>query len=258
MWEGYFFGGVCLGSSFGWGGLLGFKEGLELSVIWLIPLLVNVGTLVIPEGNGSRAMFNVNDDNAQNELLNEALEPLPDLCHKCGKCCRSATTFHSYKVLQEKVAAGDQEAIDFLSIFKPFESSEDARLVEPEQVEQVLSVVAQRDDMNVEDVTFYYCEYVSPEGLCTIYERRPRCCQSAPANGWSAMPPGCGFEGWQFEQREKQKRMIRDLKTSAYMMEQLSPDGIHHPARPETTLADLRALVQDKIRPWKPFGAHYW
>jgi Fe-S-cluster containining protein len=203
-------------------------------------------------------MFNMNYYDTENEVPDDPLEPMPDLCHKCGKCCRSATTYHSYKVLQEKVAAGDQEAIDFLAIFKPYDSIEDARLVEPEQVAQVLDVVSKRDDMKVEEVTFYYCDYVSPEGLCTIYERRPRCCRTAPTNGWSAMPPGCGFEGWQFEQREKQKRMIRDLKTSAYLMEQLSPDGIHHPARPETTLEDLRILVTEKIKPWKAFGSHYW
>lgn len=185
-------------------------------------------------------------------------DPLPDMCHKCGKCCRSATTYNSYSKLKEMVEAGEQEAIDFLEIFEPYDSIEDARQVEPDQVEQVLKVIETRDDMNVEDVTFYHCRYVSPEGLCTIYERRPRCCREAPAHGWSVMPPGCGFEGWQFEQREKQKRMIRDLKTSAYIMEQMSPDGIHHPVRPETTLEDLKNTVDEKLKPWKTFGSDYW
>ncbi len=72
------------------------------------------------------------------------------------------------------------------------------------------------------------------------------------------MPPGCGFEGWQFEQREKHKRMVRDLKTSAYIMEQMSPDGKAHPVRPDTTLDDLRQMVSEKIGPWKQFGADYW
>jgi hypothetical protein len=52
--------------------------------------------------------------------------------------------------------------------------------------------------------------------------------------------------------------MIRDLKTSAYIMEQMSPDGIHHPLRPETTLEDIRNQVRDKIKPWVPFGSEYW
>jgi hypothetical protein len=155
-------------------------------------------------------------------------------------------------------ANGVQDAIDFLSVFKPYDSIEDARLVEPDQVAQVLKEVEQRPDMKVEELTFYYCEHVTEEGLCGIYERRPRCCQDAPGHGWSVMPPGCGFEGWQFEQREKQKRLIRDLKTSAYIMEQMSPDGIHHPIRPDTTLADLRVAISEKIRPWKTFGSEYW
>ncbi len=202
-------------------------------------------------------MFDLNYYGTEDELKAES-SGLPDLCHKCGRCCRSATTFNSYPKLLKLVEAGDKEAIDFLEVFEPYDSIEDARQVEPEQVEQVLKAVVDREDMDVNEVTFYHCRYVSPEGLCTIYERRPRCCREAPGHGWSVMPPGCGFEGWQFEQREKQKRMIRDLKTSAYIMEQLSPDGVHHPVRPETTLADLNALVLEKIKPWKMFGSHYW
>lgn len=192
------------------------------------------------------------------ELGDESLESLPDLCHKCGRCCRSATTFNNHQKLTELAASGDKEAQDFLEIFEPYDSVEDARQVEPDQVAQVMAVIESRDDMDENNVTFYHCRYVTPEGLCGIYERRPRCCREAPGHGWSVMPPGCGFEGWQFEQREKQKRMIRDLKTSVYIMEQMSPDGIHHPVRPDTTLDDLRQAVVDKIKPWKLFGSDYW
>lgn len=191
-------------------------------------------------------------------LVSAEKADLPDLCHKCGRCCKSATTYNSHKKLLEMAANGVKDAVDFLSVFEPYDSIEDARLVVPDQVEQVLHVVESRDDMKLEDVTFYHCRYVTDEGLCGIYERRPRCCQEAPGHGWAVMPPGCGFEGWQFEQREKQKRMIRDLKTSAYIMEQMSPDGVHHPVRPEATLADLRATVVEKIKPWKLFGSEYW
>lgn len=202
-------------------------------------------------------MFDMNYYGTQGQV-NEQPDPLPDLCHKCGRCCRSATTFHNHKKLMELAAEGNKEAVDFLEVFEPYRSIEDARMVEPEQVAQVLDVVAKRDDMDVNDVTFYHCRYVSPEGLCTIYERRPRCCREAPHNGWAAMPPGCGFEGWQFEQREKQKRMIRDLHTSVYIMEQMSPDGVSHPVRPDTTLDDLRRAIAEKIKPWEPYGAKYW
>lgn len=201
-------------------------------------------------------MFDLNYYGSKNDMPEQ--DPLPDLCHKCGRCCRSATTYHSHKKLLELVEQGEKEAIDFLEIFEPYPSIEAARAVEPEQVAQVLQVAEARSDMNVEDITFYHCRYVTKEGLCGIYERRPRCCREAPGNGWSAMPPGCGFEGWQFEQREAHKRMIRNLKTSAYIMEQMSPDGIHHPVRPESTLEDMRKAIAEKIRPWKQYGSEHW
>ncbi len=202
--------------------------------------------------------FDVNYYGTEGEIPKEHQEDLPDLCHKCGKCCRSATTYHNHEKLTELAEAGDAEAVDFLEIFEPYDSIDDARLVEPQQVDQVMAVIKEREDMDESNVTFYHCRYVTEEGLCGIYERRPRCCREAPAHGWSVMPPGCGFEGWQFEQREKQKRMIRDLKTSAYIMEQMSPDGVSHPVRPETTLADLQSMIDEKLKPWKPFGAEFW
>lgn len=201
-------------------------------------------------------MFN---NTAQNQDIDKVntLEDRPDLCHKCGRCCRSATTYHSYKELQRMVEAGEQEAIDFLEIFEPFPSVEEARKVVPDQVEQVLRVIADRDDMNVEDVTFYHCRYVTEEGLCGIYERRPRCCRDAPYHGWAVMPPGCGFEGWQFEQRENQKADIRKLKEVQFQMEMLSPDGIHLPTR-NMTLDELRQSIDEAIKPWKLFGSEFW
>jgi Fe-S-cluster containining protein len=185
-------------------------------------------------------------------------KPLPDYCHKCGRCCKSATTYFNNAKLHEMAANGDEDAIAFLEIFTPFDSIEEARAAVPEQIEQVLKVVHSRPDMKLEDITFYHCKYVSAEGLCGIYEHRPRFCREAPGNGWSAMPPGCGFEGWQFWEREKHKKMIRDLKTSAYTMEALSPDGKTHPTRPDTTIAELNDMVAQKIKPWKPYGADHW
>lgn len=189
---------------------------------------------------------------------NEEKQALPDLCHKCGNCCRSATTYHSHKKLMEMAEAGDKEAIEFLEIFEPYESIEAARDVVPEQVEQVLRIAQTSTQIPFEEVTFYHCRYVSPEGLCGIYERRPRFCREAPGHGWSAMPPGCGFEGWQFEQREKIKRTIRNMRNSMYLMEQLSPDGISHPARPDCTIEEMKTAIEEKIKPWVRFGAQYW
>ncbi|MEW5819047.1 MAG: YkgJ family cysteine cluster protein [Cyanobacteriota bacterium] len=189
----------------------------------------------------------------------EPLDPLPQgVCNQCGKCCRSATTFYPYKKLLEFVEEGEKEAIDFLEIFEPYPSIEEAKKMVPDQVEQVLRVVEYREDMNVEDVTFYRCRYINDQHLCTVYERRPRCCREAPRHGWSLMPPRCGFEGWQFEQREKQKKLVRELKESLHLMEMLSPDGKTMPTREGVSLDELREVINSKIRPWKRFGADYW
>ncbi len=193
----------------------------------------------------------------ENDATREVLEERPDLCQKCGRCCRSATTYHSYKELLKMVEEGEQEAIDFLEIFEPFPSIEEARKVVPEQVDQVLRVLSDREDFDINDVTFYHCRYVTEEGLCGIYERRPRCCIDAPYHGWAVMPPGCGFEGWQFRQRETQKADIRKLKEVQFQMEMLSDDGIHMPTR-NMTLDELRASINEAIRPWVTFGAEYW
>lgn len=188
----------------------------------------------------------------------EQLEPLPQgVCNQCGKCCRSATTFYPYKKLLEMVENGEKEAIDFLSIFEPYPSIEEARKVVPDQVDHVLSVVERREDMKVEEVTFYFCRHIDDQHLCQIYEKRPRCCRDAPRHGWSAMPPGCGFEGWQFTMRETQKSLVRELKESLYAMERLSTDGKTMPTR-DVPLDELRKVVEEKIKPWKRFGADLW
>jgi Fe-S-cluster containining protein len=201
-------------------------------------------------------MFNSSTPETQGETARPPIE-VPDLCHKCGRCCRSATTFFPFNKLQELVEQGDEEATAFLEIFEPFPSVEEARKAVPEQVDRVLETVRARDDMNEDEVTFYHCRYVTEEGLCGIYERRPRCCKEAPYNGWSLMPPGCGFEGWQFVNREKQRADIRKLKEVQFQMEMLSPDGIHLPTR-KMTLEELRESIQVSIDPWKRFGADHW
>ncbi len=194
---------------------------------------------------------------AEEEHPEEEIAERPDLCHKCGRCCRSATTAYTHEEIEQMFAEGKQEAVEFLSIFEPFPSLEEAKKVVPEQVEQVLEVLSHKEGFDPDKVTFYHCRYVTEEGLCGIYERRPRCCIDAPYNGWAVMPPGCGFEGWQFLQREKQRSDIRKLKEVQFQMEILSPDGVHVPSG-QMTLEDVRNSVSETIKPWLGFGAEHW
>ena len=56
------------------------------------------------------------------ELLNMVKNRPQELCKMCGDCCRVVTTKFTYKELLEKKAQGDDSAIDFLSVFVPFDS----------------------------------------------------------------------------------------------------------------------------------------
>lgn len=190
--------------------------------------------------------------------VNSKKPPLPDFCHKCGRCCTSATTYAAYPELLTRAEEGDPEAVHFLSIFEPYASLDEARAAVPDQVDQVISELLLSKAVSLDQITFYRCRYVTDEGLCGIYERRPRCCVEAPGHGWSLMPPGCGFEGWQFRERERQKRMVRNMKTNLYILEQLSEDGHKHPTRDDITLDEIRAQIDAKIAVWKPYGADYW
>jgi len=153
-------------------------------------------------------------------------------------------------------ARGAEEAKVFTEIFKRFPSIEEARKVIPEQIDQVLNFLSNKEDFDISNITFYYCPHISDKGLCSIYEKRPNCCRRAPQHGWSVMPPGCGFEGWQYEQREKQKKLVRAVKEYLYAMENLSVDG-KVPGK-DMTIEELRQRIEEKIEPWKKYGSMFW
>jgi hypothetical protein len=52
--------------------------------------------------------------------------------------------------------------------------------------------------------------------------------------------------------------MIRDLKSQAHILAAASIDGVSHPTRPEVSLETLAQEIDDKIKPWKRFGAEFW
>ena len=201
-------------------------------------------------------MWQTDINQAELDAAVAALKNKPDLCHKCAKCCLSATTGLSHKELLQKVDEGNESAVDFLRVFKPFESLEAASKVVPEQVKQVVAELKSRGKTE-DEITFYYCEHVTDEGLCGIYENRPACCKMAPGNAWMMMPPGCGFEGWQFLNREKQRAEIRKLKELQYQMKVLSTDGQNVPLG-HTSLAELDERVTKSTEAWAQYGAQDW
>lgn len=178
------------------------------------------------------------------------------LCKMCGKCCRSITTVYTHNELKDLAEKGADEAKVFVEIFKPFASIEDAKKIIPEQIEQILAELSQTEGFDINKVTFYYCPHIKDDNKCGIYEHRPECCKRAPTGPWACMPPGCGFEGWQFEEREKIKKKVRKLKEYLITAEAVAEDGMI-PGK-DMSLEQLREIIKQKLKPWEKYGSLYW
>ncbi|HBG48944.1 MAG TPA: hypothetical protein DDW90_05485 [Cyanobacteria bacterium UBA9971] len=200
--------------------------------------------------------MSLNYEQEINEFQKELDEFPQYLCRMCGRCCKSIATSDSHEELERLAELGNQEAKVFIDIFKRFPSIEEAREVVPEQVEQVLSELSLKEDFDINKVSFYYCPHITEENLCSMHGKRPTVCSRAPHHGWSCMPPGCGFEGWQFELREKYKGMARRLKEHLTAIEAVSDDG-KVPGK-EMTIEELRKIIEEKIKPWSKYGSMFW
>lgn len=135
-----------------------------------------------------------------------------ELCHMCGKCCRVVTTMISYKELLNLKENGDIGASEFLEIFEPFNSIEDAKNADKEIVENIIERLKSDGNYNPEETTFYTCKHLQENNLCGNYENRPALCRHCPSTPWAIVPPGCGFEGWLFLKREEDKERVRRAK----------------------------------------------
>lgn len=130
----------------------------------------------------------------------EELLKLPqELCNTCGQCCRISAFkggLHHNEVL--KIAdGGDNDpaqvagAKDFLSIFAPYELTEDAKKVAPEFVERSMKHFNKKEN----EISFYTCKFLDEENLCLIHEDRPLLCRMYPVpHELTLYFPGCGFE----------------------------------------------------------------
>ena len=135
-----------------------------------------------------------------------------ELCNMCGRCCRVVTTSKPYDELLKLQAENDEGACEFLRIFVPYPSIEAARKVDAEVVDNVIELLKEDNNYDENKLTFYGCKYLLDNNLCSIYEERPVLCKHCPATPWSIVPPGCGFEGWLFLERENTKQRVRKAK----------------------------------------------
>lgn len=187
-----------------------------------------------------------------NKFINERPQRL---CLMCGKCCRVATTVLSYDELLMLFQNGDEGAKDFLNIFEPYSSIEEARKVSAETVDNVLRCFDGSFEEK-EKITFYKCKYISANNLCGIYKKRPLLCDRFPTSPWAIVPPGCGFCGYMFKKREEYKMRVRLLKEDLIEFELMLKDE-----KNEEKINKIKSgivKINEIIKLFKKYGSEDW
>ncbi len=113
-------------------------------------------------------------------------------CGKCGACCRLAASEYSYEQLKQRANKGDKYSKEFISVFVPFKSEDDAKTVNPEYFELLNKLVED------EKIYYYYCPKLNGN-LCSDYENRPNICKDFPHNPLKLLPSECSFNEWKNE-----------------------------------------------------------
>jgi len=113
-------------------------------------------------------------------------------CARCGSCCRLATSEYSYEQLKQRAIKGDKFSQDFVSVFVPYKSEEEAKNVNPEFFNLL--------DETAKDsrVYYYYCPKLKGNE-CSDYENRPAICRDFPHNPLKLLPAECSFNKWRNE-----------------------------------------------------------
>jgi len=112
-------------------------------------------------------------------------------CNQCGDCCRLAVSEYSYEQLKQRAFRGDKFSEDFISVFVPFETEEDAKNANPEYFDTLSDLV--------EDKTYYYYCPKMKDNLCSDYENRPNICKEFPHNPLKLLPSRCSYNAWRQE-----------------------------------------------------------
>ena len=110
-------------------------------------------------------------------------------CNRCGNCCRLATSEYSYEQLKQRAMRGDKFSKDFVSVFIPYKTDEDAKLANPEYFKLL------DDLMEEQKVYYYYCPKLT-NNECSDYENRPNICKDFPHNPLKLLPSTCSFNAW--------------------------------------------------------------
>lgn len=113
-------------------------------------------------------------------------------CVGCATCCNLACSEFSPAELKQKAENGDNFAKQFLSVFIPYESKEEARKIYPEYIQML-------EENKEDNVYFYHCPKLTEDKRCSDYENRPQICRDFPDNPLSILPKSCGYKQWKDE-----------------------------------------------------------
>ncbi len=113
-------------------------------------------------------------------------------CKGCAVCCNLACSEFSPDELKEKAKNSDNFATQFLSVFVPYKSKDEAKKVYPEYIEML-------EKNKEENVYFYHCPKLNENKRCSDYENRPKICRDFPDNPLAILPETCGFYPWKQE-----------------------------------------------------------
>lgn len=110
-------------------------------------------------------------------------------CSCCGSCCKLAVSEYSYDQLKQRAFRGDKFSKDFVSVFVPYKTEEEAKQANPEYFELLNEL------MEDQKIYYYYCPKVE-NNLCSDYENRPNICKDFPHNPLKLLPSICSFNAW--------------------------------------------------------------
>lgn len=113
-------------------------------------------------------------------------------CKGCATCCNLACSEYSPEELKIRAEKGDKFARQFMSIFIPYETRDEAQRIYPDYIKML--------DENIEgDVYFYHCPKLTSDKKCSDYCNRPEICRVFPDNPLDMLPESCGFYEWRKE-----------------------------------------------------------
>ncbi len=113
-------------------------------------------------------------------------------CDQSGECCRGAAQVAPWARILRQAAEGETMARNFLSLFVPYTSQEEARAQAPDAVFASLQLAEERGDA-LEEVVFYRCRYLKGKNQCQVYEDRPQLCRDYPESPFGVIPKCCGY-----------------------------------------------------------------